>query len=105
MSESDTSNRSEELGAEHRGVLEQLGRLEEAIAQLEAVPARRPGDAALLVKYRQNHERLDFERRAIASELQEQNRHLHSDGLVAALTDEMLDRVRDGRSTRSVPDA
>jgi len=100
VSESDTGSRNEELGAEHRRVLGQLARVDDAIARLEAVGARRPADAALLAKYRQNHERLDFERQVLASEIQEQNRHSHSDGLVAALSDEMLDRVRDGRVSK-----
>ena len=103
MSESRPSDRCAELGAEHRRVTEKLRRLEDVIGELEA-GHQRPVEVALLAKYRDSRARLEFERESIASEILRQNRDREFDAVLTALSDQMLDRVREVRAAPSSSD-
>lgn len=63
------SDRGTEFKAEHLHVSERIKRLEEAINELEGVKPLRPDAAARLVKYRESHDRLQFQRKTLEWEM------------------------------------
>ena len=92
--ESRPSDRLILLEAKHVRVSERIKRLEEAIGELQSAPILRADAAARLVKYRQHHERLQYERATLEWELEASHDALASDVGVRTLPDEMLERAR-----------
>jgi hypothetical protein len=92
--ESRPSDRLILLEAKHVRVSERIKRLEEAIGELQSAPILRADAAARLVKYRQHHERLRYERATLEWELEASHGTLASDVGVRTLSDEMLERAR-----------
>ena len=72
--ESRPSDRLILLEAKHVRVSERIKRLEEAIGELQSAPILRADAAARLVKYRQHHERLQYERATLEWELEASQR-------------------------------
>ena len=68
--ESRPSDRLILLEAKHVRVSERIKRLEEAIGELQSAPILRADAAARLVKYRQHHERLQYERATLEWEIE-----------------------------------
>ncbi len=77
--ESRPSDRLILLEAKHVRVSERIKRLEEAIGELQSAPILRADAAARLVKYRQHHERLQYERTTLEWELEASHGALASD--------------------------
>ena len=84
----------EELETEHVRISERITRLTEAISELENARTLRADAAARLVKYRENHERLEYERRKLEWEIQGPRGAPQADGVVPTLADATLDRAR-----------
>jgi hypothetical protein len=92
--ESRPSGRLILLEAQHVRVSERIRRLEEAIGELQSAPVLRADAAARLVKYRQHHERLQYERTTLEWEIEASHSGLPTDVDVRTLSDEMLERAR-----------
>src|SRR6476619_2288231 len=92
--ESKPSDRLTELEAQHVRVSGRINRLEEAIGELQSAPILRADAAARLVKYRQHHERLQYERATLEWELEASNGAPTTDVGVRTLHDDMLERAR-----------
>ena len=92
--ESRPSDRLILLEAKYVRVSERIKRLEEAIGELQSAPILRADAAARLVKYRQHHERLQYERATLEWELEASHGALATDVGVRTLPDEMLERAR-----------
>jgi hypothetical protein len=92
--ESKPSDRLTELEAQHVRVSGRISRVEEAIGELQAAPMLRADAAARLVKYRQHHERLQYERATLEWEIEASQLALGTEAGVRTLPDEMLERAR-----------
>ncbi len=92
--ESKPSDRLTELEAQHVRVSGRINRVEEAIGELQAAPMLRADAAARLVKYRQHHERLQYERATLEWEIEASQRMLGTEVGARTLPDEMLERAR-----------
>ena len=84
----------EELETEHVRISERITRLTEAISELENARTLRADAAARLVKYRENRERLEYERRKLEWEIQGPRGAPQADETVPTLADATLDRAR-----------
>jgi len=92
--ESKPSDRLIELEAQHVRVSGRIYRVEEAIGELQAAPILRADAAARLVKYRQHHERLQYERTTLEWEIEASQQALGTDAGARTLPDEMLEQAR-----------
>jgi hypothetical protein len=92
--ESRPSDRLILIEAKYVRVSERINRLEEAIGELQSAPILRADAAARLVRYRQHHERLQYERATLEWELEASNGAPTTDVGVRTLPDDMLDRAR-----------
>ena len=92
--ESRPSDRLILLEGQYVRVSERIKRLEEAIGELQSAPILRADAAARLAKYRQHHERLQYERTTLEWEIEASHNALGTDVSGRTLPDEMLDRAR-----------
>ena len=92
----------QKLETEHVRTSERITRLTEAISELENARTLRADAAARLVKYRENRERLEYERWKLEWEIQGPRGAPQADETVPTLADATLDRARrDGKEIRA----
>ena len=91
--ESRPSDRLILLEGQYVRVSERMKRLEEAIGELQSAPILRADAAARLAKYRQHHERLQYQRTTLEWEIEAAHNALGTDVNGLTLPDEMLERA------------